>query len=195
MTRPDPTRRSERARTAILEAARELLSEVGFVRLTVESIASRAGVGKQTIYRWWPSKEAVLFDALLASQAAPDGSQQLPDTGDIVADLRTVLSAVVEELVEPGNDRLLRTITAEIQHDPLLSEELLERLLRPQLDATADRLRAAQRAGQIAMSVDPRLATELLFGPMFHRWLLRTAPLDAAYVDQLVQQVLRGIAR
>lgn len=195
MTSPDPSRRSERARTAILDAARALLSEVGFVRLTVEAIASRAGVGKQTIYRWWPSKEAVLFDALLAGQAAPDGSQDLPDTGDILADLRTVLRAVVEELVEPGSDRLLRTITAEIQHDPLLSKEMLERVLRPQLEAAADRIRSAQRVGQIAESVDAQVATELLFGPIFHRWLLRTAPLDAAYVDRLLQQVLRGIAR
>jgi AcrR family transcriptional regulator len=193
MTRPDPTRRSERARTAILTAARELLSEVGFVRLTVEAIAARAGVGKQTIYRWWSSKEAVLFDALVADQTAPGGSQDLPDTGDITADLRSVLRAVVAELTEPSTDRLLRTITAEIQHDETLAAEMLDRVLRPQLTATADRIRSAQRAGQIAPSADPVLITELLYGPIFHRWLLRTAPLHEAYADQLLRQVLAGL--
>jgi AcrR family transcriptional regulator len=194
MSPPDPTRRSERARTAILTAAQELLSEVGFMRLTIESIAARAGVGKQTIYRWWPSKEAVLFEALLADQAAPDGSHDLPDTGDVEADLRVVLQQVVAGLTEPDSDRLLRTITAEIQHDEALSKEMLDRLLRPQLAATAERFRAAQQAGQIDPSADPVLATELIYGPIFHRWLLRTAPLDTDYVDQLLRHVFGGLA-
>ena len=65
---PDPTRRSNASRQAILDAAAELIAEVGFRRLTIEAIAVRAGAGKQTIYRWWPSKGAVVFDALLALQ-------------------------------------------------------------------------------------------------------------------------------
>lgn len=193
MTPPDPARRSERAHLAILAAARKLLTEVGFVRLTVESIAERAGVGKQTIYRWWPSKEAVVFDAILADQADAEGSHALPDSGDVVQDLRTVLRQTITQLTDVDNDRLQRTITAEIQHDPKLAAELVERLLRPQLDATAERLRAAQRAGQIDAAVDVVLATELLYGPVFHRWLLRTAPLETDYADRLLDHVLAGV--
>jgi AcrR family transcriptional regulator len=84
---PDPTRRNERSRRAILEAASELVADTGFVRLTVEAIAARAGVGKQTIYRWWPSKGAVVFDALLAEGLGAEGESRLPDTGDLRADL------------------------------------------------------------------------------------------------------------
>ena len=62
---PDPARRSERAHTAILEATRDLIVEVGYDSMSIEGIAARAGVGKQTIYRWWPSKAAVLLDAFL----------------------------------------------------------------------------------------------------------------------------------
>ncbi|MEV4089583.1 helix-turn-helix domain-containing protein, partial [Nonomuraea fuscirosea] len=80
---PNPARRSERSRQAILDAARELVSEVGYAKLTIEAIAARAGVGKQTIYRWWPSKGAVVLDAFLAlSEAGPGRSMALPDTGD-----------------------------------------------------------------------------------------------------------------
>jgi len=190
---PDPTRRSARARQAILAATRELLSEVGFARLTIEAIAARAGVGKQTIYRWWPSKGTVVFDALLDGNVDPEGNSALPDTGEIERDLRTVLRAIVEELSDPQTDHLQRTITAEIQHDPALADELVVRLLRPQMRATADRLRVAQGAGQIGPDVEVDLGVELLFGPLFHRWLLRTAPLDAAYADRIVSHAMAGL--
>lgn len=194
MTTPDPSRRNVRSRDAILGAARELVTDVGYGRLTVEAIASRAGVGKQTIYRWWPSKGAVVFDAILDGNADAEGSHALPDTGDLHADLRSVLRAVVAELRDPATDALQRAVTAEIQTDEPLARELVDRLLRPQLDATADRLRAAREAGQLDGVVDAELAAELLFGPVFHRWLLRTGPLDDAYADRLVDAVLSGVA-
>lgn len=190
---PDSTRRSDRARRAILAATRDLVAEVGYSRLSIEGIASAAGVGKQTIYRWWRSKGEVLFDAILEMNAEADGQVTLPDTGDLEADLRLVLRGAVAELTEPATDRLQRAVTAEIQSDPALAEELVRRLLRPQLEATAARLTAGIEAGQISRSVDPALATELLFGPIFHRWLLRTAELDEAFADGLLALVLTGL--
>ena len=92
---PDSTRRSERSRRAIYDAALALVGEVGYAKATVEGIAARAGVGKQTIYRWWPSKGAVLLEAFLdlsdqAARAADDGQgmHEIPDTGDLEADLK-----------------------------------------------------------------------------------------------------------
>jgi AcrR family transcriptional regulator len=190
---PDPNRRSARSREAILTATRELLSETGFARLTIEGIAGRAGVGKQTIYRWWPSKGAVVFDAMLDGSGATAEDRALPNTGDIRRDLRTLLRETVEGLVDPDQERLQRAITAEIQHDPALAEELVARLLRPQMKATADRLRAAREAGQLAADVDVDLAAELLFGPLLHRWLLRTAPLDARFADDVADRLLAGL--
>jgi AcrR family transcriptional regulator len=191
---PDPARRSPRARRAILDATLALTAEVGYAALTVEAIAARAGVGKQTIYRWWPSKGAVLFDALLAANADADGATALPDTGDLPADLRTLLRATAAELTDPSADRLNRAVAAEVQGDEGLGGELVRRLRRPQLDATAERLRRARAAGQIAEDADVEVAVELLFGPVFHRWLLRTGPLDDAYADRLVATVLAGLA-
>jgi len=190
-TRPvDASRRSGRARSAIHRAALDLTTEVGFTNVTVEAIAARAGVGKQTIYRWWSSKGAVVFDALLAANENAAGTLDLPDTGDVVADLRGVLRTMVAELAEPANDRLQRAVTAEIQHDRALAGEVVERLLRPQVDAIVARLRRAQEVGQLPPAADPAIVAELLIGPVFHRWLLRTGPLDPAFADSVVDHTV-----
>lgn len=186
----DASRRSERARTAIHRAALDLTADVGFAKVTVEAIAARAGVGKQTIYRWWPSKGAVVFDALLAANENAEGTLALPDTGDVVADLRQVLRAMVADLGEPANDRLQRAVTAEIQDDRALAAEVVERLLRPQVDAIVARLRRAQQVGQIPAAADPAIVAQLLIGPVFHRWLLRTGPLDTAFADAIVDHTV-----
>ncbi|PYH00769.1 TetR family transcriptional regulator [Arthrobacter stackebrandtii] len=190
---PDVSRRSGRAHKAILAATRELVAEVGYQRLTIEGIASAAGVGKQTIYRWWRSKAAILFDAVLDANSQEDGSVELPNTGDVEADLRLVLRESVAAMVDPDNDRLQRAITAEIQTDLAVAGELVRRLLRPQLDATQARIAAGIRDGQVDGSVDPGMVAELLFGPVFHRWLLRTGDLDDAFADGVLDLVLTGI--
>ncbi|MFJ5707027.1 MULTISPECIES: TetR/AcrR family transcriptional regulator [unclassified Streptomyces] len=197
---PDASRRSERSRRAIFDAALGLVSEVGYGKTTVEGIAARAGVGKQTIYRWWPSKAAVLLDAYLdlAGRAAEEagaapGQAGLPDSGDLGADLRLVLRATVDELNDPRYDAPTRALAAEGCTDPELGARFTAALLAPQLELYARRIEAAQAAGQADPDVDARLATELLVGPLHHRWLHRTGPLTHAYADALVDLALRGL--
>lgn len=184
--------RSERAREAVLAAAGELVLEVGYAQLSVEGIAARAGVGKQTIYRWWPSKGAVVFDALLAMSEGEHGLA-LPDSGDVARDLRAVVRAIVAELKDARLGAVFRAVTAEVQDDSALAAELIRRLLGPQLRATRERLESAQRAGQVAADADLDVGVELLFGPVFHRWLLRTAPLSAAHADRVVALALAAL--
>lgn len=135
----------------------------------------------------------MVFDAILDSNSQEEGSVTLPDTGDLESDLRVVLRGAVAALIDPANDRLQRAITAEIQTDVAIADELVRRLLRPQLDATAARIAAGVGAGQVDDSVDPKLAVELLFGPIFHRWLLRTGELDDTYADGVLAMVMRGL--
>ncbi|GAA4088271.1 TetR/AcrR family transcriptional regulator [Nonomuraea soli] len=190
---PNPARRSERSRIAILAAALELVREVGYGKLTVEAIAARAGVGKQTIYRWWPSKAAVIFDAFLQHNQTPAaGEVVLPDTGDFAADMRLVLHATVAEFNDPTFASAYRALNTDVQDDPELAEQMLARVLKPTLEAVGERFRAAQRAGQIAGGVDLEVAVEALFGPIYYRWLLRTAPLTTGYADAVLEQLLRG---
>ncbi|GAA2333794.1 TetR/AcrR family transcriptional regulator [Streptomyces cuspidosporus] len=200
---PDSSRRSERSRRAILDAALELLGELGYPRLTVEAIAARAGVGKQTIYRWWPSKAAVLLDAFTDPGATPEGAEAsegaeragaaLPDTGDLEADLKLVLRAAVDQMNAPAYDLPARALTAEGLVNPELGAHFVAQVLEPPLRLFAERLRAAQDAGQVARDIDPRVAVELVCGPLTHRWLLRTLPLTHEYADAVVETALRGI--
>jgi AcrR family transcriptional regulator len=190
MSPPDASRRSDRARMAILGATAELIAEAGYPKLSMEAIASRAGVGKQTIYRWWPSKGAVVFDAFMKLQEDAGGTE-LPETDDLAADITLLLRETVRGLVDPRFDEPYRALTTEIQHDPALGRELLDRLLGPLLAVTRQRIVRGQEAGQIDGAIDPGIAAELLFGPVFHRWLLRTAPLDDAYADALAEHLLR----
>ncbi|GGX66756.1 TetR/AcrR family transcriptional regulator [Streptomyces fructofermentans] len=199
---PDTARRSEKSRRAIYDAALALVGEVGYARTTIEGIAARAGVGKQTIYRWWGSKGDVLLEAFLdlGDQAADRTAQPgrdphaLPDTGDLAADLKLVLRATVDELLDPRFEVPSRALAAEGLVNEQIGKEFVAKLLEPSLQLYVDRLRSAQRAGAVRPDVEPRIALELFVSPLAQRWLQRTAPISYAYVDTLVDYALYGIA-
>ncbi|MFI9585672.1 TetR/AcrR family transcriptional regulator [Streptomyces sp. NPDC052236] len=198
---PDSTRRSERSRRAIYDAALALVAETGYAKTTIEGIAARAGVGKQTIYRWWPSKAAVLLEAYLdlTAQAADvgddgGGESEIPDTGDLEADLKLVLRATVDELNSPAYDGPTRALAAEGMVNAELGAQFVEKLLEPQLQLYVKRLRSAQETGDVRPGIDPRTALELFTGPLTARWLLRTLPLTHEYADAIVEYALHGIA-
>ncbi|MFG2328213.1 TetR/AcrR family transcriptional regulator [Streptomyces sp. NPDC048604] len=197
---PDASRRSERSRRAIFDAALALVSETGYAKTTVEGIAARAGVGKQTIYRWWPSKAAVLLDAFLdlAAQAnealGGDADSGIPDTGDLAADLRYVLRATVDELNDPKYDGPTRALAAEGLVSPEFAAQMTELLMEPQLAHYVRRLEAAREDGDIAPDVDVRIAAELLTAPLSQRWQYRGRPLTHDYADALLTHVLRGLS-
>ncbi|MET7384842.1 MULTISPECIES: TetR/AcrR family transcriptional regulator [unclassified Streptomyces] len=196
---PDATRRSEKSRRAIFAAALALVGESGYPKTTIEGIAARAGVGKQTIYRWWSSKAEVLLDAFmdLGEQAARAAGQEpytLPDTGDLAADLKLVLRATVDELLDPAFEVPSRALAAEGLVNDRLGAEFVAKLLEPQLQLYVRRLRSAQDQGDVRPDVDPRIALELFVSPLAQRWLQRTAPITYDYTDTLVDYALHGLA-
>ncbi|MFC7309786.1 TetR/AcrR family transcriptional regulator [Streptomyces monticola] len=205
-TAPDSSRRSERSRRAIYDAALALISEIGYSKTTIEGIAARAGVGKQTIYRWWSSKGEVLLEAFLdlgernaaaAAEAAgvdPADARHIPDTGDLAADLKYVLRATVDELSDPAFEAPYRALAAEGMVNREVSERYVEKLLEPGLQLYAARLRAAQEAGDVRADVDPRIGLELFVSPLAQRWLQGTGELTHAYVDTLVDYALNGLS-
>lgn len=191
---PDNARRNQATRQAILDAALELVSEVGYAKLSVEGIAARAGAGKQTIYRWWPSKGAVLFDALLALSEGQEGETgELPDTGDLEADLRAVLRATAEELNDPRYGEPMRALTVEVLVDPDLAADYQRRLEEPVREMKRRRLRSAQEAGQLSPKLDLDVAVDMIWGPVRNRWLHRDGPLTEDYVDVVVRTALHGL--
>ncbi|GAA3495866.1 TetR/AcrR family transcriptional regulator [Streptomyces prasinosporus] len=199
---PDATRRSERSRRAIYDAALALVVEVGYPKTTIEGIAARAGVGKQTIYRWWASKADVLLEAFLdlgeraarAAGASGRAAYALPDTGDLAADLKLVLRATVDELRDPAFEAPSRALAAEGVVNEEVGRRFVAELLEPSLRLYVDRLRSAQEAGHVRADVDPRIALELFVSPLAQRWLQRTGPLTHEYTDTLVDYALNGLA-
>ncbi|WP_367323656.1 TetR/AcrR family transcriptional regulator [Streptomyces sp. HUAS ZL42] len=190
---PDSTRRNEKSRRAIHDAALALVGEVGYAKTTIEGIAARAGVGKQTIYRWWSSKADVLLEAFLD---LADGEQRhaVPDTGDLAADLKAVLRATVDELLDPRFEAPSRALAAEGLVNEELGRVFVAKLLEPSLQLYVDRLRAAQATGEVRPEIDVRVALELFVSPLAQRWLQRTGPISYEYTDTLVDYALHGLA-
>ncbi|MEV4399141.1 TetR/AcrR family transcriptional regulator [Nonomuraea sp. NPDC049607] len=178
-----PERRSEQSAKAVVQAALELCQEIGYAKVSIEGIASRAGVGKNTIYRWWPSKAAVLLDGLLELWG---GAAPFPDTGDIVADLKAQMRAAVASLIADPVGLHYRALIGEAQHDAALAQDLHERLIRPMVLRANERIELAQRQGQIRGDLDPELVVELLYGPVYHHWLLTGRTPEPARLDAII---------
>lgn len=179
------------ARTeAIMRTALELGRETGYAKLSMEAVAARAGAGKHTLYRRWPSKGALLLDSLLHLHA-PD--LDYPDTGDVVADLRTQIHAAVDLLGNPPFGPLYRALIGEAQHDPRLAADLNKRFVTPQTEKTVARLRTARERGELSPAFDLDLAMALLSGPLYFRLLITQEPLTHAYVDRLLRALFDGM--
>lgn len=186
-TSPNPLRRSEASRRAILEAALRLCAEQGYRRLTIEAIAARAGVSKKTIYRWWPSKGAVVLEAVneLANLAADH-----VDTGDLAADLHTQLTAVIR-LFSQQNSAVTGLI-AEGLNDDDIAHDLRELAIRPRIAAFQERLRKAQAQGQLPADADLDVALDLIYGPICHRLIYHLGMPDPERLRTLIAHALRA---
>ncbi|WP_432993737.1 TetR/AcrR family transcriptional regulator [Dactylosporangium sp. CA-233914] len=184
-------RRNEQARQAILQAALEICQDKGYAGLTIEGVAARAGVGKQTIYRWWPSKGTVVLDAFLNALGP---TIEVPRTGDHLADLCQSLRRTAELLSHSRYGPMLADLVGALQHDEALASEFQRRVYEPIRRQTIDRVERARDAGAIR-DIDANLAADLLFGPLWFRALLIRRPPGTDYVDDVVDALMRGLAR
>ena len=179
--------RSEEARQAVLEAADNLLVELGFAAVTVEAIAAKAGVGKQTIYRWWKSKTDVLLDAFLG-----DAAQHLNpgDTGNLEADLCAHLHQCAQFFAHSDAGAVFRALIGEAQHDPALARELRAKYLDQQRDRDRLPLARAIKRGELRSDVDVDGVIDALIAPIHYRILVSGQPVTRGYTDNLVRHVL-----
>ena len=182
--------RSPEADRAILVATVELLAERGLGAMSIEEIAARAGVGKATIYRRWPSKGLLALDAFVASFAA---QQPLPDTGTLRGDLTAALRAWVRAVTVTPMGSVLAGLIGEAQHDPSLRAAWRDRVLEPLRRRHRIMLDRAVDRGEISASVDQEVVLDLFFGAAQHRLLLGHLPLDDTFVVDVVDVILDGI--
>lgn len=135
-----PRRRSEKSRTAIVTATRELLLERGFDGLSVEAVAARAGVGKQTIYRWWPTRPALVADVML--EDADKLLASVDHTDDLAADLVGWVGKLFTSLTTPRGSAMLRTLTVACMEHEDTAVKLRAGFSAPLHDSVRARLRA-----------------------------------------------------
>jgi AcrR family transcriptional regulator len=171
-------RRNDAAKDAILDATFRLLSGPGAEGLTIDAIAAAAGVGRQTIYRWWPSKGAVVADALArhAQVVVPERN-----TGSFTGDLAAFLK-------DEGYADRLRQIVAEAQHDEHVAQVLADftAVRRAALRALLERGRTA---GELAADTDLDMLVDMAYGVLYYRLLIRHAPLDEKAARSLAAEL------
>jgi AcrR family transcriptional regulator len=187
---PSNRRRNQRSHQAILKAAAELLQEKGYGALCIEAIAARAGVGKQTIYRWWSSKAAVIMEAY-ASQAAPN--VPTPDTGSVKKDLCQILRQLFTVLTKTTAGAAVTGLIAEAQTDPNIAQAFREQFLESRTEATRRILERGIARGELRPDLNLELVIDAIYGPVWYRLLLKHAPLDDGFAEELVNLVMVGM--
>ncbi|MBU3067144.1 TetR/AcrR family transcriptional regulator [Nocardia sp. NEAU-G5] len=176
--------RSERSRRAVLDAARELLTDRGLPGLTMDEIAARAGVSKNTIYRWWPTKAAVVMDAFTDAFA---GQMQAPAVGDALTRLRIQVQRVARLMNTPEARRPFVALVAAAQHDPELAAALRERFIDTRRAGVIELIAAGIDDGQLSAGTDADIVIDLIYGALYYRLLISGGDLDPAYADRLVE--------
>ncbi|MFF3002858.1 TetR/AcrR family transcriptional regulator [Kitasatospora sp. NPDC057940] len=181
-------RRNEAAHQAILDAALQLLAESDGTPVTIDAIARTAGVGKQTVYRWWPSKGAVLLDALTdrADQDVPG-----PDTGTLRTDLRAFIATTFDGSQRDTTAPALRTLVREAARDPHLAD-LMQTFTATRRTALRDLLARGRERGELADDTDLDLIVDQVYGVFWYRFLLGHAPLDTTVADRLTNSLVAG---
>jgi AcrR family transcriptional regulator len=186
--RPPGRPRSQQAHSAILRSALKLLGENGFPDLTIEAIAAHAGVGKATVYRWWPDKAALITDAF-SNSATP--KLRFPDTGSVRADMSQQMRQVIKIFSSPRG-RILSAILAAGQSDRKLIAAFRERFMKPRRQEAYATLRRGIRRGELRGDTDLDLLLDSLYGPIYMRFFIRHDRLTADFVDGLCDLVLGG---
>jgi AcrR family transcriptional regulator len=183
--------RSQEAGRAILTATVELLAERGLAAMSIEEVAARAGVGKTTIYRRWPSKGLLALDAFVASFRE---EQAQPDTGTLRGDMLAALHAWVRAVTQTPMGPMLTGLIAEAQHDPELRGAWRDRVLEPLRQQNRTMLDRAIARGEIDPSVDREVVLDLFFGAAEHRLLLGHLPMTDDFIAEVVDVILTGVA-
>ena len=182
--------RSEQSRRAILRSTQNLLQHTGFPDLTIEAIAADAGVGKTTVYRWWPDKGALVVDAFASST---ETKLHFPDTGSVYRDMSLQMNQFLG-ILRTRRGRIVAELLGAGQSDPELLEAFRERFLRPRRQEAYKTLRRGIERGELPKSLDLDLVLDILYGAMYMRFLIRHDELSESYVKEVCHLVLGNAA-
>ncbi|GIZ99342.1 MULTISPECIES: TetR/AcrR family transcriptional regulator [Tsukamurella] len=185
--RPVGRPRSEEARVAVLRAVDDMLVEQGYAAMTMKGIAERAGVGRQTVYRWWSTKAEILLEASAADAVRELAVDPQPTP---LADIECFLAAVVRFLTVSDAGLAYRALIGEAQHDAAVAALIAG--ADPLGDAAEAVIARVQDAGALPAAMDRRRAAAELVGPVVYRVLAQGWRGDAAEIRLLAGRFLRG---
>ncbi|WP_077090550.1 TetR/AcrR family transcriptional regulator C-terminal ligand-binding domain-containing protein [Mycobacterium rhizamassiliense] len=185
--------RDTRLDHAILTATCELLTTGSYAELSMESVAARAGVGKKTLYRRWPSKAPLVADAVLEAYGG-SGSFPVAETGDVRADLQRWLDEHAEFLAEPPNAALVRALVAASAARPADGADLYRQLSAPQLDGLMTRLRRAVADGELRADADLNAVADALIGTLLFDALTHPGDRTTRLFGGVLDALLDGVA-
>lgn len=186
----DRRRPQPRSLRAILGATLSLLSENGYHDLTMEGVASRAGVGKQTIYRWWSSKGELVGDAI----AAHLDLTPIPDLGDTRAELVRAVEGTIANYADTHLGVTVPALAADLARDPQLLSSFRRHFLQPRRELAAAVIFRAVARGELPPAIDPELLCDIWAGAVFYRVLVSGEPIERDLAERLVDVVLQGVA-
>jgi len=182
---PEPDLRVERSKAAVLAATYELLSEAGLGGVSVDAVSARSGVAKTTIYRHWPSREALLLTACSSLGSSPE----IPDTGSVKDDLHALATGLANQLRSASWASVLPSIIDAAERDKNLAA-LHAGLHESLMVAFRSVIERAQKKGELSRSRSADELVAALVGPLFYRRWFSREKLDAAFVANLVESVI-----
>jgi AcrR family transcriptional regulator len=183
--------RQAAARKAIVDATLELLAERGFQAATMDEIAARAGVGKNTIYRRWTSKEELIVDAIRDLTSELD----VQEDGEIYAQLLARIRDFMHVFADPVLGPLIPGLLGELQRNPVFAAAYVEQIVTPRYERIIALLREAVDRGELAAGTDPEVVADLLIGPPLLRLLFPFGlpELPERYPEQVLETIWRGV--
>ena len=185
--------RSESRKQAILEAAYELLCHHGLAGTSMDAVAERAGVSKATIYRWWSSKELLALETLYESWDAERDAASATGETTLEDELLALVLPWVRMVADSASTRILLGILTKAKDDPGFADAYRERFINPRRERSREVLRRAIERGDVAAGVDVEVATDLLWGPLYHRLLHGHARCDEQFARRSVALAITGI--
>jgi AcrR family transcriptional regulator len=182
-------KRNEASRQAILDATFALMQEDGYDRLSIEGVAARAGTGKATIYRWWPGKGALAVEAFLAGAEPLIAFRESKSAREDI--LRQMHSLAT--LYRGPTGRLVREMIAASQHDGAVRHAFVRGFLDPRRELARQVFKRGLAAGEFRGDVDPDVAIDALWAPIYYRLIVSGGPIDKDIVTAHAKVVLRGL--
>jgi AcrR family transcriptional regulator len=183
-----PPQQTAASHAAIMDAVYALLQEKSVRDLTMEEVAKRAKVGKPTLYKWWPTKAALVL-AMLCERMAPNLEE--PTALSAEESLRFRVRRLIDAFNGPFG-KIVAGLIAEGQSEPAVLQEFFDRWVSPRRNATIADLQRGKDAGELRSEIEPELLNDAIFGAIYYRLLLRSGPLTRRFGEELVEQILRG---